>query len=174
MARKFFRRFTPSRETINKHRSLRLFRHWLEDPNLWHLNRYSVSSAVFIGLLVAFIPLPVHLITVATIAIWWRANLPISLAVTWLSNPITMPAQFFMAYKVGAFLLEQPPLNLQFELSWQWLNSEFLHIWQPLLLGCLVCGLLVAFLGAGLVRVAWRMHVIARWRARQRCRAQRR
>jgi uncharacterized protein (DUF2062 family) len=102
------------------------------------------------------------------VAIWWRANLPISLAVTWLSNPITMPAQFFMAYKVGAFLLEEPPLNLQFELSWQWLNNEFLHIWQPLVLGCLVCGLIAAFLGAGLVRIAWRMQVIARWRARHR------
>jgi uncharacterized protein (DUF2062 family) len=170
MARKFFRRFMPSRETINQHRSLRLFRHWLEDPNLWHLNRYSVSSAVFIGLLIAFVPLPIHIIAVAMIAIWWRANLPISLTVIWLSNPITMPAQFFMAYKVGAFLLEQPPSQLQFELTWHWLSSEFGHIWQPLLLGCLVCGLSVAFLGAGLVRIAWRAQVIARWRARQRCR----
>jgi len=173
MARKFFRRFTLSRETINQHRTLRLFRHWLEDPNLWHLNRYSVSSAVFIGLLVAFVPLPIHIIMVALIAIWWRANLPISLSVIWISNPITIPPQFFMAYKVGAQLLQQPPLHIEFELSLHWLRMEFVHIWQPLLLGCLICGLGAAFLGAGLVRIAWRLHVIARWRTRQRCRANR-
>lgn len=173
MARKFFRRFAPSRETIDQHPSLRHFRRWLVDPNLWHLNRYSVSSAVFIGLLVAFIPLPMHIITAAMLAIWWRANLPVSLAVIWISNPVTIPMQFFMAYKVGAALLAHPPLVLQFELSWQWLSNELSDIWQPLLLGCLVCGLSAAFLGAGLVRLAWRLHATARWRARQRARMRR-
>lgn len=168
MARKFFRRLAPSRETIDQHPSLRHFRHWLADPNLWHLNRYSVSSAVFIGLLVAFIPLPVHLVTAAALAIWWRANLPISLVVIWISNPLTMPMQFFMAWEVGAALLSHPPLELQFELSWHWLSTEFLDIWQPLLLGCLVCGLSAALLGAGLVRLAWRLHTMARWRARRK------
>jgi uncharacterized protein len=170
MARKFFARFAPSRETIDQHPTLRYFRRWLVDPNLWHMNRYSVSSAVFIGLLVAFIPLPIHIITVATIAIWWRANLPVSLGVIWISNPLTIPAQFFMAYKVGARLLSHPPLDMQFELSWQWLRSEFIDIWQPLLLGCLVCGLAAAFMGAGLVRLAWRIQVVLRWRARARAR----
>lgn len=168
MPRKFFRRFAPSRQTIDQNPSLRLFRRWLVDPNLWHLNRYSVSSAMFIGLLVAFIPLPMHIITAAMLAIWWRANLPISLAVIWISNPVTIPMQFFMAYKVGAALLSHPPLAMQFELSWHWLSSEFLYIWQPLLLGCLVCGLSAAFMGAGLVRLAWRIHVVTKWRARQR------
>ncbi len=171
MSRKFFRRITPSRATINKHRALRLFRHWLENPNLWHLNRYSASSAVFIGLLIAFIPFPMHLPAAALAAIWWRANLPITVTVIWVSNPLTMPAQFYMAYKLGSLLLERAPLELQFEFSWQWFSTEFAHIWQPLLLGCLICGLTAAFLGAALVRIAWRIQVIARWRARQRYRA---
>lgn len=171
MARKFFSRFAPSRETIDQHPSLRFFRRWLVDPNLWHMNRHSVASAVFIGLLVAFIPLPMHIITAATVAIWWRANLPVSLAVIWISNPLTIPAQFFMAYKVGAALLSHPPSALEFELSWQWLRSEFIDIWQPLLLGCLVCGLSAALLGAGLVKLMWRIQVGLRWKARQRARS---
>jgi uncharacterized protein (DUF2062 family) len=170
MARSFFRRFAASREKLGEHPSLRLFRRWLKDPNLWHLNRYSVSAAVFIGLLVAFIPLPMHILMAACLAIWWRANLPIALAVIWISNPLTIPAQFFMAYKVGAATLAQPPLDMQFELSWHWLQTEFEYIWKPLLLGCLICGLSAAFLGAGLVRLAWRVHVILKWRARQRAR----
>lgn len=171
MARKFLKRFIPNPEQIRRHPSLRFFQHWLADPNLWHMNRYSVSAAVFIGLLVAFVPLPIHMLLCTIIAIWWRANLPIALAVIWISNPLTIPPQFYMAYKVGAQLLHLPPQEFAFELSLHWLNAEIHLIWQPLLLGCAVCGVVAAFTGAALVRVIWRAQVIARWRARQKQRA---
>lgn len=167
MARNFLKRFTPDPETIRKHPSLRLFQRWLHDPNLWHMNRYSVSMAVFIGFLIAFIPLPIHIIAAAIVAIWWRANLTIAVSAIWISNPITIPAQFFMAYKIGARLLNTPARHFTFELSPQWVHSELNSLWQPLLLGCLVCGLVTAILGWGAVRIIWRMQVIARWRARQ-------
>lgn len=96
MTRKLFQRFLLRPEAITNNRSLRFLRHWLHDPNLWHLNRYSVSTAVFLGFMIAFIPLPVHTIAVAAAAIWWRANLPIGLAAVWISNPLTIPPQFYM------------------------------------------------------------------------------
>lgn len=165
----------PDPETIRRHRSLRIFQHWLHDPNLWHLNRYSVSAAVFIGLLIAFVPLPIHMLLCTLVAIWWRANLPIALSVIWLSNPVTIPPQFYMAYKVGARLLNQPPQQqIAFELSEHWLRTTFEFIWQPLLIGCAVCGFGAAFLGAGLVRVIWRIQVTARWHARQKKRSEHR
>ncbi|MDB6062820.1 MAG: ATP-binding protein [Verrucomicrobiaceae bacterium] len=157
----------PDPEKLRQHRSLRFFQRWLNDPNLWHLNRYSVSAAVFIGLLIAFIPLPIHIVICTLVAIWWRANLPIALSVIWISNPFTIPPQFYMAYKVGSLLLRRPEHHFSFELSLQWLGSEFSFIWQPLLLGCAVCGFAAAFLGAALVRIIWRLQVIARWRARK-------
>lgn len=168
MSRNYFKRFVPEPDTIRRHPSLRLFQRWLHDPNLFHMNRYSVSAAVFIASLIAFIPLPIHIVTVVLAAIWWRANLPIAFAVIWISNPLTIPAQFFMAYEVGAWLLNHPPQDFAFELSLDWLRSEFDYIWQPLLLGCAVCGLATAFVAAGAVRVFWRAQVVARWKARQR------
>jgi hypothetical protein len=173
MARNFLKRFAPDPETIRRHPSLRLFQRWLHDPNLWHLNRYSVSSAVFIGFFIAFIPFPIHTLTAAIVAIWWRANLPVALMAVWLSNPITIPAQFYLAYKIGVRILNQPQHRFAFELSISWLRTEFDVLWQPLLLGCLVCGLCAAFLGAAAVRVFWHAQVLARWRARQRRRAAR-
>jgi uncharacterized protein (DUF2062 family) len=168
MSRKFLKQFIPNPEQIRRHPSLRFFQHWLNDSNLWHMNRYSVSAAVFIGLLIAFVPLPIHMLLCTLVAVWWRANLPIALSVIWLSNPITISPQFYLAYKVGARLLNQAPQPLAFELSLQWLRSEFDFIWQPLLLGCAVSGLGAAFIGAALVRIIWRARVISRWRARQR------
>jgi uncharacterized protein (DUF2062 family) len=167
MSRKLFQRFTPSPELIREHRSLRFLGKWLHDPNLFHLNRYSASSAVFIGFLVAFIPLPIHTLVAAAAAIWWRANLPISLAAVWISNPFTIPPQFYVAYRLGARLLQQQPQHLHFELSLRWFSMEFHAVWQPLLLGCLVCGLIAGVFGAGIVRLLWRIQVALRWRARQ-------
>lgn len=173
MARNLFRRFMPRPETLQRNRSLRFLGKWLHDPNLWHLNRHSVAKAVFIGFAVAFVPLPVHILLAGTLAVWWRANLPLSLAGVWISNPITIPAQFYVAYKLGSSLLRQPPMAFDFQLSLNWLGSEFTHVWQPLLLGCLLCGLAVGLAGALAVRILWRWQVVLRWRARQRQRAMR-
>lgn len=172
MFQRLIDRLAPDAETLRKHRFLRLFQHRLQDPNLWHLNRYSVSSAVFIGFFVAFTPLPIHMVTAALVAIMWRANVPVALSAVWLSNPLTIPPQFYFAYKIGARILHQPQNNFAFELSLQWLRNEFNSLWQPLLLGCLICGFAAAALGWAGVRIIWRLQVTARWRARQRLRAQ--
>jgi uncharacterized protein len=173
MSRKFIRRFMPRPEAIKNNRSLRFLGQRLHDPNLWHLNRYSVSSAVLLGFMVAFIPLPVHTLVVAALAIWWRANLPLALGATWISNPLTIPPQFYMAYKLGAALLHEPPTQFDFNLDLHQLAAQIGHIWQPLLLGCLVSGVAAGLLGAAAVRLLWRAQVTLRWRARQRRRGNR-
>jgi len=171
MARKFIRRFMPDQKHIKNSRSLRFFGKWLHDPNLWHLNRHSIATAAFIGCAVAFVPLPIHTLLVTALAIRFRANLPLSLAFIWISNPVTIPAQFYMAYKFGALLLRQPHAPFHFELSLQWLSTEFSYVWQPLLLGCALIGLSAGVLAGALVHGLWRLQVILRWRARRRRRA---
>lgn len=167
MLHRLLQRLAPDPETLRKHPSLRIFQRWLHDPNLWELNRYSVSTAVFIGFFVAYAPLPIHMVAAALLAIWWRANLPVAVGAVWISNPVTIPPQFYLAYKVGVHLLRQPQHEFAFELSMHWVREEFAALWQPLLLGCLVCGLMTATLGWIAVRVLWRAQVVARWHARQ-------
>jgi uncharacterized protein len=171
MPRKLFKRFMPDPDFIKNHRSLQLINKWLHDPNLWHLNRYAVSMAVFLGLFTAFIPLPSQMLIAALLAIWWRANLPISIALVWLTNPLTMPPIFYITYHIGAWVLKTPHSNVKFEPSVEWFGSQLAQIWEPFLLGSLICGLLLGLLGAMLVRILWRVHVTLRWRARQRCRS---
>lgn len=167
MSRKFFKRFMPSPEVIKEHRSLQILGTWLHDPNLFHLNRYSVSVAFFIGLLVAFIPIPLQMLLAGSLAIWWRANLPISVALVWITNPVTMPPIYYATYKFGSWLLGEHPERITFSPTMEWLTSELSHIWQPFLLGSIVTGLICGTLALVVVRVLWRVQVSLRWRARR-------
>jgi uncharacterized protein (DUF2062 family) len=70
MPRRTIRRLLPKPHAIRDHKSLRLVRERLHDPNLWHLNRHSVSVAAFVGIFVAFIPVPMQMLIAAR---WpWR------------------------------------------------------------------------------------------------------
>lgn len=168
MPRKIFKRFLPTPESIRNRKSLQWLGTWLHDPNIWHLTRYSVSKAFFIGLFLAFMPIPSQMAVAALVAVLARANLAISVALVWITNPITMPPVFYLAYRVGCTVLAVPHGHFQFELSWDWLSSGLLAIWQPFLLGCLIMGLFFGLLGATLIRIIWRLHVIHQWQARRK------
>jgi uncharacterized protein (DUF2062 family) len=107
------------------------------------------------------------------LALWLRCNLPISVCLVWITNPLTMPALYFISYKVGALILNEPVTAMEFELSFDWLGSKLTDIWQPFLLGCLVCGLFCGSLGYFVVSMAWRWRVSVHWRERKRRRAAR-
>lgn len=166
MPKRFIKRILPHHDKIREHKHVRLFGTLLHDPNLWHLNRRSVSGALSVGLFTAFIPVPFQMVIAAGISIIVRVNLPISAALVWVTNPLTMPPLFYFAYKIGAWLLNEPPRHFHFELSIAWLQSSMTGIWQPFLLGCLVCGLTSAVLGNVILRLFWRWRVIRNWEQR--------
>lgn len=171
MARKIIKRLLPDNEVIRNHKSLQIFGAVLHDPNLWHINRRSTSLAFFIGLFVAFIPVPAQMLLSGLAAVWLRANLPISVLLVWITNPLTMPPMFFTSFKVGCWILNVPPRGFDFELSLQWFTEGIADIWQPFLLGSVVCGLLAGLAGAAFIRLFWRLHVVQRWQQRKRWRA---
>lgn len=173
MAKKFLKKWLPDPEWVKAHPSLSFFGELLHDPNLWHLTRRSASVAFMIGLSIAFVPLPSQMILATLCAIAFRANLPLSVCLVWVTNPVTMPVVFYLAYKVGALLLGVRVESFNFELSWDWVMHDLLPLWQPLLLGCLVCGLFTGLLGSFLVNTLWRTYVIRRWRKRRKEREQR-
>jgi len=173
MPKKFFKRWMPDNEKLRAHPHLnKIFGKLLHDPNLLHLNRRSVSGAFFVGLFMAFVPLPTQMIFAAGVAIWLRVNLPISVGLVWITNPITIPPIFYFAYKVGAWILNEPVMKWEFELSWDWLvNVGFELIadkWEPFLLGCLICSLVAGTSGFLLMRLIWRINIGQQWVARKK------
>lgn len=173
MPRRVIRKYLPHADTVRRHKQLRFLGERLHEPNLWHLNRASASTAAAIGLFVAFIPIPFQMALAALGAILFGANLPLAVALVWITNPVTMPPVFYFCYRLGAWLLDTPAYAFQFELSFAWLGTELLRVWEPLLLGCLLMAIAAAATGYYVVRVLWRRHVRRDWelrRARKRAR----
>lgn len=167
MPRKLIRRCMPDPEVIRRHKCLRCLGVLLERAHLWRLNRHSVALAFMVGLFAAFIPVPFQMLIAAVLAILIQANLPIAVALVWVTNPLTMPVLFFLAYKLGAWILGLPPQAIDFHLSAQWLLHGVAMTWKPFLLGCLVSGVGLGALGYVGMQLLWRGHVVYRYRRRR-------
>ncbi|WP_248919244.1 DUF2062 domain-containing protein [Pseudomonas entomophila] len=170
MPRRLFKRYMPDPTSIREHKSLRFFGKLLHDPNLWHLNRHSVARAMGVGLFAALIPIPMQMLLAAALAIPVRGNLPIAVSLVWLTNPLTMPPVFFATYMTGAWLMQVPPRTLPEEITVDWVTDQLATIWQPFLLGSVVCGVVLGVLAYFTTMGYWRWWVGRQWRRRQcRC-----
>lgn len=168
MPKKTLKQIVPSPARMREIKSLRLLGDWIYATNLWHINRYSSAMAFFVGLFVAFMPIPGQMIAAAFLAVTFRCNLPLSVGLVWITNPITMPAIFYLAYQLGAMIIDVPVKSIEFELSIYWLTHSLAAIWQPFLLGCLLCGLFFGSMGYFVINTLWRWRVHRHWQARKK------
>jgi uncharacterized protein (DUF2062 family) len=171
MAKRIFKRFVPDHRTLREHKHLQWFGKWLHDPNIWHFNRRSVAGAFSVGLFAAFIPMPFQMILAASLAIPCRVNLPISVGLVWLTNPVTMPPVFYVAYKIGAWIMGLPALQMSAHMTWDQITQDLGSVWQPFLLGSLVLAVTGALVGNLGVRLFWRLHLLQyiKRRRQRRC-----
>ena len=167
MPRKLIKCFIPDHEVIKRQKALKIFGNVLYKPNLWCLNRRSASRAFAVGLFMAFVPLPGQMIMSAGLAIVCGVNLPLSVTLVWVSNPITMPVLFYFAYKVGALIMHTPPQPFHFELSWDFIMQQMSTLGPPFILGCMICGIISATAGYFGIKVLWRYSVLRSWQQRK-------
>lgn len=163
MAKKTIQRFLPDHNKIKNHKLLKIFGQLLHDANLWHLNRRSARGAFAVGLFFAFIPVPFQMVLAAAIAIPIRVNLPISVAVVWITNPLTMPPIFYGSYLVGTFALGHKAEHFAFEPTWQWFLDSLTTIGPAFLVGSLICATLASIIGYFTVDFLWRRSVRKAW-----------
>lgn len=166
MAKHLFEKYIPSPEKVKSNPSLKFLSPLFARAWLWHLNRRSVAKACFIGIFVAFIPMPMQMALAATIAVFFSANIPVSVALVWISNPLTMPPMFYATYRFGVWLLDMQEQPFELELSFEWLLHGLGNLWLPLYLGSLTAGLVLASMAFFAVRLLWRISVIKRWQTR--------
>jgi uncharacterized protein (DUF2062 family) len=168
MPKKFFQRFSPKPETLKNHPHLKHLGQALHNPNLWHLNRRSAAGAVAIGLFCAWMPIPFQMILASILAMIFSVNLPLSVALVWLSNPLTMPPLFYGAYRLGAYLLNDPIVEFNFHLSFHWLVKMFETIAPALFLGCFILAFVSSVAGYFLCRIIWRVKITKKWQRRNK------
>lgn len=166
MPRHIIKKYLPDAIRLREHPQLRRFGNRLHDPNLWHLNRRSISGGVALGLFCALMPFPGQLLFGPLLAIWLRVNLPATLVLIFTTNPLTMPPVFYSTYRLGAWLLGEPVVKLDFSLSWEALRTLG-SVWEPLLLGSFITAVLASGLGYLTVRLLWRLYIIRRYRRKK-------
>ncbi len=167
MPRRFFKKFAIKHHSLREQTVLRPFRHLLTDNRLWAIRRKTVVPAFALGAFFAFMPFPGHPVLATFAALWRRVNIPVAALTTLVSNPLTMPPLYYMSYRVGAYLLRIPPEPFEFELSFEWLGSAFLQVWQPLLLGCVLLGAIASLIAYAVLDLLWRRSV-ATYKLRKR------
>lgn len=161
------KKYLPTRDQLKQTRSLQFLGEVLLEPNLWHFNRYSLSMAFLIGSICAFLPIPFQTIPCILICFWIHCNVPVAVAVVWVSNPITMGPMMYFAYRVGSAMMgvELEPIPPTPTLAW--FTAQLGSLWQPLILGCLTCGTVIGLTGFVIIRLYYRWR-IARYIRRRR------
>lgn len=115
----------------------------------------------------AFIPIPFQMVLAAAAAIFFRVNLPLSVVLVWITNPITIPPMFLFAYWVGTLITGETATLGPFHFSWEWVQNVGVEIWVPLLIGSLFCATVSSILGYSLILWIWRWHAVEKWKARR-------
>lgn len=109
--RRRFKRFLrplPRRANIHRYPILKVFtRHVRNRPYLWSFRQEKVSVACYAGSILATLPLYGFQIPLALLAaVAFRANLPVIVAIQFITNPITMAPLYLTTHKIGSWLIE--------------------------------------------------------------------
>lgn len=120
-------------------------------------NRKMTSRGVLIGIFIAFIPMPMQMAAVLLFMPLLRFNVPVALAMCWLSNPLTMPPMYYMEYLTGAYILgsEVAPV----EMTLEWFTENIDDIFIPLYLGTAIYSIFGSLLAYWGVNHFWRKSV---------------
>jgi len=156
----------PSHTALKQHRFLQVFGPLLRAPYLWHFHRHNVVKAISIGVFCANLPMPFQMIPACALAILWRANLPISVAGVWITNPLTMPFILVLQYQLGAKILGSPALDLHFTHGLASLTQNIGSIWKPLLIGAGITAVITSTVSYFVAKCVWNRAIRHRWRRR--------
>lgn len=153
------RQWMPHKDQILASRWLGPVRPYLGDDQLWELNRRSVSRGVAVGLFIGLLLPVAQFVFAIAAAVLLRGHVPVSAACTLVTNPLTVPPIYWLAYQIGGYLLptRHEALN-SLETAGSWF-AQAVH-WTstmgvPLLAGLAVMASVTAMLGYALVWLCW-------------------
>ena len=167
MIKNVIKRFFPKLDTVKEEKILKIFGPAVLQPNLWHINKKSVSRGFAIGAFCAFLPIPGQMILAAFLSITFAANIPIAVILTWITNPITFTPIFYFAYKIGRMIFDGT-INYNVDEKEIDILSNIMHIWEPLLLGSIILSIIGSTIAYIIIRTYWRYYVIKIWSKRKK------
>lgn len=165
----------PTRETLLAQSWSRPFARVLGAPVLWRWNRRSVARGLALGLFVGIMVPLVQSPFAALLSVVARANLPVAVLATFITNPLTTPLVLYSAYRLGSLAIVAEKANPVFDLSQSMVWLETALNWLataslPTAMGLLTMASIAAVIGYFGVQLGWRWRVGQRWTRRQRAR----
>jgi len=112
---KKFLRPLPRRSNIHKYPILKWFAETAYKRSyLWSFRGKEIQRALFWGIWIALLPIVgIQMLVVFFLALCTRSNLPLIVALQWISNPFTMGPIYFADYKIGKVFLELLGVNIE-------------------------------------------------------------
>lgn len=175
--KQLIKRWTPSADSVRANKSLRWLGPLLNRPWLWQLNRRSVSWGVAIGVFFGFLIPVLQALFSAVFALVFRANLPVAIVSTLVSNPFTYAPIAILAYEVGSAVLGEStsPEHLAiFEDTVDEMNvanpstwDQILSIGKPVFIGLAIFAVVGSVSAFVITNLSWRI-LVASQRARRR------
>lgn len=180
MHSRWFSRKLPTSHSLRQSRLLKPFSRHLHQHFLWQFNRRRVALGVAIGLFFGILVPFLQIFLAAIAAIVLRANLPVAAFSTLVTNPLTFPPIYYLAYRLGELLTGSSPVMPETRIEadiehavavrqgdaegWlpnlvDWVQSVGL----PLATGLFVLATAAAIAGYFLVAVLWNLRIRFRW-----------
>jgi len=120
-------------------------------------NRKMITRGVVIGLFIAFIPMPMQMAATLLFMPFLRFNVPIAVAMVWITNPFTMPPIYMIEYYTGSFFLGTEIAEV--ELTLDWFKENLDDIFIPMYTGALFYSIVSSFSAYWIVTYFWKRSV---------------
>ena len=72
----------------------------------------------------------------------------------------------YFGYLFGNLVLNLDPVYDEFQMNMDWIMSAMSNIWEPLLVGTLIIGIISSIVGYFLMHLAWRVYAYKRLKKR--------
>lgn len=169
----WIREHTPTREGMAGNKYLAPIAHRFLSPELWRFTRRSVPRGVALGLFAGFIVPLGQIFLAAFLALPARANVPLAVLVTFITNPFTLPFWLVTANRVGTLTLKIDAATTgaatqAVESGWMHNFGWWLKMAGVTAFGFVVLAVVSAALGYVISGWVWRLMVARKRRRRQR------
>jgi uncharacterized protein (DUF2062 family) len=98
-------RFLKHPRKLRDRPAMRWFaRHFL-DKRVWRPTQHTLSGGMAVGMFITLQLLPIQMPTATILSAIFRVNIPVAIALCWLSNPFTIPFIAWLEYLIGKWFL---------------------------------------------------------------------
>lgn len=148
-------RHIPRRRHLKGSKLHQLLGERLFATELWKPSRPTIAGGLAIGLFIGFTPtMGAQIILAGAAAYFLKVNIPIALAGSLVTNPLTAAIVYPLEYQFGVWLIGVPePSELE---GYTGMLGNFMRYAKPLWIGSLVTGSVAAALAYGLVSLLWK------------------